>query len=87
MALQPGPDTIVIVANPGTQQLVSLDALRNAPVRPGVEGDHIVALDAAGNPFRAPWTSAPVTPSVPDNAFVTEAGVYIVDEFGAFITL
>ena len=86
MALQPGPGTIVVVANPGTQQLVSLDALRNAPVRAGADGDFVVALDAAGNPFRSPWVNMPTEPEIPDNAFVDELGNYFVDEFGAYFT-
>lgn len=86
MALQPGPGTVVVVVPEGVTQLDTLAALRTAPIRPGVEGDFIVGLDAAGAPFRSPWAALPVEPTVPDNAFVDEAGNYFTDEFGAYFT-
>lgn len=87
MALQPGPDSVVVVANDPAEILISIEALANSPIRVGMIGDFLLAFDAAGLPFRIPFESLSVGPSVPADAIVTESGDPIVDEFGGYITL
>lgn len=95
MALSPTPGSVVVVIVNGVAEPSPLTSFRNAPIRDAVVSDHLLALDAEGDPVKIPWTHLlevigdynPPDPVPTDEAWVTETGEAFVTETGEAIIL